>query len=156
MSNTVTAVTPTEPGSRPDTTVGDVRASVDASLPPTVTNPVRESPGVLELIVCEAAATLHTSRYRLVTALAAYDKTGHWAFTGAHTCARWALGHDTGDQHDERERRDTHVGFRVEPDGTPPCVRSVSSTNNNHTAKPATRRCRVGQLRITRWRTPDP
>lgn len=195
MSNTVTAVTPTEPGSRPDTTVGDVRASVDASLPPTVTNPVGESPGVLERIVCEAAATLHTSRYRLVTALAAYDRTGHWAFTGARTCAhwgantlgvavgtarewlrvghalavlpavsqamadgrlsycaartltrvavdhperqhellgiaqrarpgelardlaRWALGHDTGDQHDERERRDTHVGFRVEPDG---------------------------------------
>ena len=31
--------------------------------------------------------------------------------------ARWALGHDTEDQHDERERRNTHLSFRIEPDG---------------------------------------
>lgn len=185
------------------TTLRDTHASADASPPPTVadtwaTEPqgaVDEDPKMLQRAVLEAGAMLHSSRYRLITALAAYDNAGHWVFTGAITCAhwaantlgvavstarewlrvghalktlpavakamadgrlsycavrtltrvavdhpenqdelvalaersrpgevarnvaRWALGHDTEDQHDERERRETHLSLRVEPDG---------------------------------------
>ncbi len=171
---------------------------MDASLSPTVTDTsgsVEVDPVVLERAVVEAGAMLHASRYRLITALAAYDSAGHWVFTGAVTCAhwaaerlgvavstarewlrvghalealpavaaamadrrlsycavrtltrvavdhhehqdelvalaersrpgqlgrdlaRWALGHDSEDQHDERERRNTHLSLRIEPDG---------------------------------------
>ena len=31
--------------------------------------------------------------------------------------AGWALGHDSDDQREERERRDTHLSARIEPDG---------------------------------------
>ena len=169
----------------PSATLCGEHASVDAC----------SSPTVLERTVREAAAMLHSSRHRLITALSAYDRAGHWALTGSVTCAhwaadtlgvavstarewlrvghalealpavaqamadqrlsycavrtltrvavdhpehqdglvelaersrpgelarniaRWALGHDTEDQHDERERRETHLSLRIEPDG---------------------------------------
>lgn len=181
-----------------DDTLGGIHASTDASLPPTVSDPGRsndQDPATLEQTVLDAAQMLHTSRYRLINALAAYDRTGHWAFSGATTCAhwaagrlgvavstarewlrighaleslpavaeamadrrlsycavrtltrvavdhpdhqeelvalsersrpgdlgrdlaRWAMGHDTDEQHDERERRDTHLSTRIDPDG---------------------------------------
>lgn len=181
-----------------DSTLCGAHTSADASLPRTVTEtPVspEEDPALLEQTVLEAGAMLHSSRYRLITALAAYDRAGHWALTGAITCAHWAadslgvavctarewlrvghalealptvaramadrrlsycavrtltrvavdhpehqdelvdlaersrpgelgrnlahwaLGHDTEEQHDERERRETHLSMRIEPDG---------------------------------------
>ncbi len=30
---------------------------------------------------------------------------------------RWTLGHDTEEQHEERERRDTYLSLRIDPDG---------------------------------------
>ena len=36
-----------------------------------------------------AASLMQRSRHRLITALAAYDDSGAWALTGAHTCAQW-------------------------------------------------------------------
>ena len=80
------------------TTLRDTHASADASPPPTVadtwaTEPqgaVDEDPKMLQRAVLEAGAMLHSSRYRLITALAAYDNAGHWVFTGAITCAHWA------------------------------------------------------------------
>lgn len=174
-------------------TEGGIYASTDAAVPLTV--PASADPGCLKQTILDSARRLHESRYLLITSLAAYDHTGHWAFTGARTCAHWlanclgihvgtargwlrigqaleslplvaaamadarlsycavrsltrvvvdhtdheeelvalaertaagdlsralagwALGHDSDDQRDERDRRDTHLSARIEPDG---------------------------------------
>jgi hypothetical protein len=44
---------------------------------------------VLEGEIVVSAGLLHSSRYRVITALAAYDRCGHRASSGARTCAHW-------------------------------------------------------------------
>jgi hypothetical protein len=44
----------------------------------------------LEARVLQAARLLHRAKFDLVVALAAYDRSGRWAFSGASTCAGWA------------------------------------------------------------------
>ena len=80
----------------PDSTVGGIHASVDASSPHSVVRgsntPAGIAPGELEAEIVAAASLLHRSRHRLITALVAFDRSGTWALTGAHTCAHWAAG----------------------------------------------------------------
>lgn len=98
----------------PPTTLRGADASADALVPPGVAerhgfipsafqrrtfDPGTAGPALLESRIVKAAAVLHGSRHELISALAAYDDSGAWAFTGAHTCAHWAA-----------ERLGIHVG----------------------------------------------
>ena len=80
-------------------TVSGANASADAQSPPSVgagrhaaqeNMPSASDAQLLEGAIIRAATALHSTRYRLIKALAEYDRTGAWAFSGSHTCAHWA------------------------------------------------------------------
>jgi hypothetical protein len=82
-STTTTTVPTAAPDPATVATLGGDDASADASWPRSAT------PAQLEQQIQRAGRRLHRARCQLLAALAAYDRSGHWAFTGAPTCAHW-------------------------------------------------------------------